>query len=197
MTIRGTTAFASGLAIALWAGWVAFPRVLYRSAAQPFQFSHKTHAGEKAGLTCDDCHSVAEDGHFAGIPKLEKGSACHAEPVGPSADEKLFVERYVKPSKEVPWLVYSRQPDNVWFSHATHVKLAKLTCEKCHGQHGKTEKLRAYEENRISGYSRDIWGTAIARIDFRPVERPGMKMDDCAHCHRQNGVLTSCLDCHK
>jgi hypothetical protein len=195
--LRGTAAFASGVAVAMWCGWVAFPGVLYRSTPQPFHFSHKTHAGEKAGMMCEDCHAVSDDGRFAGIPRLETCSSCHAEAIGGSADEKLFVEQYVKASREVGWLVYSRQPDNVSFSHATHVKVAKLECEKCHGQHGKTEKLRAYQENRVSGYSRDLWGPAIARISYPPVDRPGMKMDDCAHCHRQKDVLTSCLDCHK
>jgi hypothetical protein len=148
-------------------------------------------------MACEDCHSIGENGRFGGIPALDKCSTCHAEPVTQSAEEKLFVERYVKTSREIPWRVYSRQPDNVSFSHAIHVKLAKVACERCHGEHGKTDKLRAYEENRISGYSRDIWGSAMARISFRPVERPGMKMDDCAACHRDKGVTTSCVDCHK
>jgi menaquinone reductase, multiheme cytochrome c subunit len=197
VTIRGVTAFGSGLAFALWAGWVAFPRALYRSAAQPFQFSHKVHTGEKVGLTCDDCHSFGDDGRFAGIPRLDKCSACHSEPVSQSPDEKVFVEKYVKASREVPWLVYSRQPDNVFFSHATHVRIAKLACDKCHGGHGKSDKLRLYQENRISGYSRDIWGPSILRIGASAGGRAGMKMDDCTHCHRENGVLTGCLDCHK
>lgn len=197
MTLRGTVAFTAGLAVALWSGWVAFPKVLYKSSPQPFQFSHQTHAGDKAGMTCEDCHSLREDGRFAGIPVLDQCTSCHSEAMGESQAEKIFVEQYVKASREVPWHVYSRQPDNVWFSHATHVKTAKLTCEKCHGEHGKTETLRAYEENRISGYSRDIWGASMARVSFNPVGRPGMKMDDCAHCHGEKGVLTSCLDCHK
>ena len=38
-------------------------------------------------------------------------------------------------------------------------------------------------QDRISGYSRDVWR--------------GMKMDDCVACHRQQGLEHSCLDCHK
>jgi hypothetical protein len=115
--------------------------------------------------------------------------------MGETRDEKLFVDNHVTPNKEVPWLVYSRQPDNARFPHAPHITLAKIACEKCHGDHAATEKLRAYEENRISGYSRDIWGASIARL---PVAgRPAMKMSDCETCHAQKRVFTGCMDCHK
>jgi menaquinone reductase, multiheme cytochrome c subunit len=197
MRHTGAILFALGFSTALAAGWAGFPRLLYRTEAQPLQFSHKTHAGEKAGLACDDCHSITEAGHFTGIPKLEKCSTCHAEPLGKTLDEKKLVEQYVKPVREIDWLVYSRQPQNVRFPHAIHLKRAKLDCVKCHGEHGKTETLRVYEQNRISGYSRDIWGQSISRMSFRQSERPSMKMDDCLHCHDDRGVITSCRSCHK
>src|SRR5690349_17898482 len=133
MKFRGTAMFLLGFAATMWAGWFAFPRVLYSTGSQPLNFSHKVHAGEKVGMSCDDCHGIGEDGRFAGIPRVEKCAGCHAEPVTESADEQLLVTRYVKTEREVPWLVYSRQPDNVAFSHAIHVKLAKLKCEQCHG----------------------------------------------------------------
>jgi hypothetical protein len=197
MKHKGYILFALGFFAALAAGWAGFPRLLYRTEAQPLQFSHRTHAGEKAGLACDECHSVTEAGYFTGIPKLEKCSMCHAEPLGKTPDEKTLVNEYVTPGHEIPWLVYSRQPQNVRFPHAIHIKRAKLECAKCHGEHGKTETLRPYQENRISGYSRDIWGQSISRISTGPVERPSMKMDDCTHCHDDSGTVTSCRSCHK
>ena len=102
----------AGMAAALATGWYAFPRALYRSAPQPFQFSHRVHTGEQAGMKCEDCHTLRADGTFTGIPQLEKCSGCHSAPMGTTADEKLFVERYVNANREVPWMVYSRQPDN-------------------------------------------------------------------------------------
>jgi hypothetical protein len=197
MKHKGAILFTLGFTAALVAGWAGFPRILYRQQPQPLQFSHRTHAGEKAGLACDDCHSVTDAGYFTGIPKLEKCSTCHAEPLGQTPDEKKLVQEYVKPAQEIPWLVYSRQPQNVRFPHAIHLKSAKLDCVSCHGEHGKTETLRTYEENRISGYSRDIWGRSISRVSFRPPERPSMKMADCEHCHNDRGVVTSCRSCHK
>ena len=195
MKIRGPLFFLAGLAPALGAGWLAFPSLLYRRVEQPLSFSHRTHAGEKGGMACSDCHSIGADGRFAGIPRLEKCVGCHAQAVGTTSAEKLFVDEYVAKGKEVPWLVYSRQPENVYFPHADHVAKGKLGCETCHGPHGSTDRLRPFEVNRISGYSRDIWGPSIARVGRRSWE--GMKMTDCIRCHEGRNRSTSCLACHK
>jgi len=186
--------FVAGLAGSLALGWYAFPRALYRSEAQPLQFSHKVHTGDKGGMKCEDCHTIQADGSFTGIPELEKCAGCHSAQIGSSKEEKALVENYVTPNRALPWHIYSRQPDNAYFSHAFHVNLAKIACSECHHDQGKTDQLRPYVENRISGYSRDIWGASIARIS---TGRAGMKMTDCEHCHGQRGVKTGCLDCHK
>ncbi len=194
MSIRSGLAFFAGFGTMLAASWLVFPAVLYRSEPQPAQFSHRVHK-EKAGLACPDCHPFREDGSFAGIPRLETCAPCHAEPAGKTPEEKSFVERFVKPQREVPWRVYSRQPVNVWFSHARHVKVGAMKCDECHGGVGNSERLRDYRENRISGYSRDIWGPRMTRIGLRPGE--GMKMSDCEDCHRQRSVEAGCLGCHR
>jgi hypothetical protein len=181
----------------LAAGWIAFPKLLYRTETQPLRFSHKTHTGDKVGYKCGDCHTIGQDGRFSGIPKVASCAACHAAPLSTTAEEKLLIERYVTPNVEIPWLVYSRQPENVHFSHATHVNKGKLTCEQCHGKHGSSDQLRPYQENRISGYSRDIWGHSIARINLTTPQHPSMKMDDCTNCHAQHAVEASCMSCHK
>lgn len=195
MKSKGSILFLIGMAGALALGWYSFPRALYKKIDQPLQFSHKVHTGESAGMACTDCHSIGEDGRFSGIPKLEKCSMCHSAPLGSTSDEKILVEQYVTPNREIPWLVYSRQPDNTYFSHAPHVKLAELKCEQCHGQHGASEQLRQLEMNRLSGYSRDIWGQSISRMRTR--EDEGMKMDDCIRCHAKSGRVDGCIDCHK
>jgi hypothetical protein len=84
---------------------------------------------------------------------------------------------------------------NARFSHAIHVSRAKLACETCHGDHGRSQRLRDYEQNRISGYSRDIWGHNLARVGLAPGD--GMKMTDCESCHRDRGVAAGCLGCHQ
>jgi hypothetical protein len=181
MTRRALAFFSGGLALALAFGWLAFPRLLFARGEQPLRFSHQTHASETTGLGCADCHPVGEDGRFAGIPRIDNCAGCHAEPQGESAEEKRLVEEYVAPGREIPWLVYSRQPENVRFPHAVHVKRAGLACERCHGAHGASDVLPVHETNRVTGYSRDL-----------------TKMSDCESCHAQHfPERTACLACHK
>jgi menaquinone reductase, multiheme cytochrome c subunit len=192
---RNPIVFAFGVAVALFIGWVAFPRVLYSQKHQPLDFLHKTHA-EKSGLTdCAECHVIRKDGIFAGLPATEKCAGCHSERIGESKTEAILVDSYIKPAQETPWLVYSRQPANVWFSHAIHVKRAKLSCAECHSSYGEQDSVRMYQVNRISGYSRDLWGHSISRLRNRPHE--GMKMSDCEKCHRQRNLEVGCLGCHQ
>ncbi len=194
MTFRGTLLFAGGVLASLGLGWIAFPHAIYTSRQQPVEFSHKIHTGS-AGMQCEDCHALREDGSYVGIPPLEQCAGCHTEPTGQTAAEKNFIEKYVTPNREPPWLVNARQPENVWFSHTPHVRLAKLTCARCHGDQGTLDKPRVYQEDRISGYSRDIWGKPVANV--KGPTQTGMKMDDCIECHRAAGLEHSCLDCHK
>jgi len=141
--------FLLGLAASLVVGWGVFPKLLYSQKQQPFNFNHALHVGV-VNDGCESCHFFREDGSFSGVPKLEQCTGCHEEPQGESADEKTVVSGYVARGVEVPWLVYSRQPDCVFFSHAAHVKMAKMECAACHGPIGESEKLRVYEENRIT-----------------------------------------------
>jgi hypothetical protein len=193
---RGKIMFLAGLLLMLLAGWRGFPLILYQQSGQPVQFSHAVHR-DKAGSKCEDCHLFRDDGTFAGIPALDKCFGCHTQAMGSTAEEKRFIDTYVTPNREVPWRVYSRQPGNVYFSHVEHIRLARLKCEQCHGQQGNADKLRPYEQDRISGYSRDIWGHSMSRIGLRPGD--GRKMTDCESCHRARGAAEalSCLACHK
>jgi hypothetical protein len=187
--------FGFGLAVALFAGWIAFPRALYVQKHQPLDFLHKTHA-EKSGVAdCAECHIIRADGTFAGLPAMEKCAGCHSERIGDSKAEATLVDTYIKTGNETPWLVYSRQPANVWFSHAIHVKRAGLNCAECHSNYGDSDQVRVYQVNRISGYSRDIWGHSISRLRRAPHE--GMKMSDCEDCHRRRNVEAGCLGCHE
>lgn len=190
--IKSLFLVAAGFCVSLAAGWYGLPRILYVEKPQPFAFSHEAHTGEKAGMSCEDCHTFRETGAFSGIPKLESCVACHSEPAGETKAELEFIEKFVKPEREPQWQVYSRQPDNAWFPHAAHVQRGKLKCEQCHGEHGKTHVLPVYRENRITGYSEDVMGR---RAGLKRVG--GMRMDDCVACHRENKLSHSCLDCHR
>jgi menaquinone reductase, multiheme cytochrome c subunit len=192
---RNTFIFAFGVAVALVLGWVGFPRVLYVQRNQPLEFHHKMHA-DKSGVTqCGDCHALRDDGAFAGIPSTQNCAACHSEQMGTSKNEAILVNSYIKPGHETPWQTYAKQPANVWFSHAIHVKRAGLACAECHGSYGESDRVRIYQVNRISGYSRDIWGHSMSRLFRAPGD--GMKMSDCEDCHRKHNVEVGCLGCHE
>jgi hypothetical protein len=187
--------FAAGFAVSLCAGWISLPGLLYRTEIQPIRFNHQVHIGEKGNMGCADCHAFTPTGQFAGVPKVDGCATCHSEPLGTTAAERELVERYVKPNREPRWLVYARQPQNAYFSHAAHVTRAKLACERCHGQIGKSTALPLYQVNRITGYSRDVMGRPAGRWGLQ--RAGGMRMDDCVACHRERGLKHSCLDCHK
>lgn len=177
--------FIIGFTASLFIGWIVFPKLLYSKKQQPIDFNHEMHM-TLVENGCESCHFFREDGTYSGVPKLAQCIDCHKEVQGDTENEALFVEEYVSKGKEVPWLIYSRQPDCVFFSHAAHVKLAKMDCETCHGHIGQSTSLKPYEYNLISGYSRDI-------------------MNDCAACHLEETGRTSsvstekdgCFVCHK
>jgi hypothetical protein len=190
---RTSIAFGTGVLTALALGWIAFPRMLYTRQAQPLQFRHKTHAAKSGGSGCADCHSLQEDGTFGGVPRLATCAGCHAGPMGSTEAEAALVTRFVKPGIETPWLVYSRQPANVRFSHAIHTVRGGLACAQCHGETGTTDVVKVYQQDRISGYSREIGGTRFGALGGPH----GKRMSDCEDCHRERRVEVGCLGCHQ
>jgi len=206
-TANGTSGFIIlffliGFIGSLFIGWVIFPRLLYSQKDQPFVFNHARHLDE-VDDECNSCHFFRDDGSFSGIPTLSQCEECHDGLIGEDPNEITFVNDYLEPGIEVPWHVYARQPDCVFFSHAAHVKMGEMACDECHEPRNEMADMPVYEENRITGYSRDIWGRNIA--GFKQHTRDRMKMDDCAECHerlrpRQTSVQTgkdACFVCHK
>lgn len=203
----GTVFFFAGFVGALIIGWIIFPMVLYSSQQQPMNFNHALHLDPNIGIEgdteaemCQYCHEFREDGTFTGIPELARCMECHDDPessLGETEEENKFLTEYVANEKEIPWLVYSRQPDCVYFSHIAHVKMGEIECSTCHGPHGKSERLPLYKENRLTGYSINIWGKNISGYAKNTWDR--MKMDDCAECHSEKGheENNACFVCHK
>jgi hypothetical protein len=185
--------FVLGLVASMILGWIVFPKLLYSQKEQPFDFNHALHV-DMTG-TCDSCHFFRDDGTFSGVPKLAQCIDCHEEVQGGTKDEEIFVNEYVRNYREVPYLVYSEQPDCVYFSHSAHVLSGGMACETCHGPIGESTSSRVYEYNRITGYSRDIWGKSMLGLKKNTWDR--MKMDDCAECHRENGVKQNSAQTHK
>lgn len=187
-------AFAVGFMSHFFAGWVFLPTLLYSEIQQPIDFSHKLHVDEVG--ECEGCHYFREDGSFSGVPMLGNCLQCHEEQMGENPEEEKLIKEYVEPGKEIPWLIYARQPQCVFFSHAAHVKMAEMECSTCHGPVGDSDHVRPYQYNRLTLYSRDIWGWNIAGYKKHTWDR--MKMDDCAECHEEKrGSKGACFVCHK
>lgn len=193
--IRGKIMFFAGTVTMLVFGWIAFPYIIYKPVNQPVQFSHLAHTGDNVGLTCEDCHTFDSNGQFCGIPSTAKCATCHSQSMGVSEAEEYMVENYIKPGREIPWAIYSRQPENVFFSHATHVKRAGIDCQYCHFGHAYTRDLKPAHFSRISGYSLDVFGKNLFNVPS--TQSRGMRMDDCSDCHTKRGVNESCVSCHK
>lgn len=175
----GLKALALGFFLAAVGGWLAWPNVVMSSKAQPINFSHVAH-GEGAGLSCDSCHTFREDGSFSGIPKLEKCEECHASQQGSDPEEAKLIAQYIQPKKEIPWISYAFQPGCVFFSHAAHVKMAKLACTQCHEDMSKSKSSPPARILLLSGYS----------------ERT-MSMETCEECHVKKHRSNACFVCHK
>lgn len=117
--------------------------VAHYKPEQPINFNHKTHAG-KLAINCQYCHSSAEKSKHAGIPSASVCMNCHKAisegPITGTAEIAKIYEAtgwdgkaFTGPEKPIHWVKVHNLPDHVAFSHATHVGVAKLECQKCHG----------------------------------------------------------------
>jgi len=172
----GAFPFFLGMIVMLVIGWAWFPKVLFSEKLQPIRFSHAMHV-EDGGMECEDCHYLRDDGSYAGIPLTEACAECHADVMGEDPEEEKFVNEYVNNEKEVEWLVYQYQPDNVFFSHAAH---KDTKCTTCHPDIGGMDAPPIYYENKLTGYSKQT-----------------MKMWRCEECHAENGGDNPCYKCHR
>ncbi|MBW2171724.1 MAG: cytochrome c3 family protein, partial [Deltaproteobacteria bacterium] len=141
-------AFAVGFGAHFFPGWILFPQLLYGKKIQPIDFNHKLHVEEMG--ECEGCHYFRDDGSFAGVPKLASCVECHEEQLGNHPEEAKLIKEYVEPGKEIPWLIYSRQPQCVFFSHAAHVTIGEMECVTCHGPVGDSTDLKPYQYNRLT-----------------------------------------------
>jgi mono/diheme cytochrome c family protein len=117
---------------------------------QPIKFNHTIHAGkaDKGNLqiNCVYCHSSAEKSKHAGIPSANVCMNCH-QAIGESQRNPWSTEEiqkiysytgwdgkaYTGTPKAIEWVKVHNLPDHVAFSHATHVSVGKIECQKCHG----------------------------------------------------------------
>lgn len=181
-----------------------------------------SYAGFPTNYVCGDCHYIDPEEAIEaiveeGIDPTDTDAILEAEldvieDALVSGDEenleaeRIYVVKYLIQGKEVPWLNYQFQPDNVYFSHKAHEELTiedmaemkkeladvvdpavfegehpDYNCNLCHLKDiDKMDNPPAFERNILSGYSKMT-----------------MKMWKCERCHALKGQSNACYTCHK
>lgn len=119
--------------------------VAHYKPEQPIAFNHTLHAG-KLAINCQYCHSSAEKSKHAGIPSANVCMNCHkaissGTNTGTTEIAKIYAAvgwdptamKYTGKEEPIKWVKVHNLPDHVAFSHATHVAVGKIECQKCHG----------------------------------------------------------------
>jgi hypothetical protein len=148
----------AGLLVVALFSWGSLRLWAAPDVTQPIQFSHKTHVEQN--LPCTSCHARAKKDAVAGRPPTALCLRCHSG--GDGTGEIKKVQAYKK-GEEIPWRRVWRLPAHVFFSHRTHVVVAKVPCQTCHGPMETLE---------------------------RPPARPlrTLSMDQCIACHEKAAV---------
>jgi Cytochrome c7 and related cytochrome c/Class III cytochrome C family len=137
---------------------------------QPIAYDHRLHV-VKLELACDTCHETSTAGEAAGLPPLSTCGTCHQEANGPSPEEKKVVEA-VRVGRELPWVRLYELPRHVYFTHRRHVAVARIACERCHGEMRQQARPP-------------------------PAALVALSMNDCLECHRERGASRECAACHR
>ena len=137
---------------------------------QPVAYNHALHV-KKLELACDVCHEGSRSGEVAGLPAIETCAACHQEANGTSTAEAAVVAA-VREGREIQWARIYALERHVYFTHRRHVAVARIACERCHGDMG-----------------------AQARPPAAPLV--AVTMDGCLECHRERGASHDCDACHR
>ncbi len=136
---------------------------------QPMALSHQRHM--QADMKCVTCHPGSEEQAQAQFPTVADCMDCHHKARGTEPDEPK-VRWYAEHKLEIPWVRVDRLPGHVYFSHAAHVTLAKMSCESCHQGIGQRTQ-------------------PLSLPDVHPT------MEECMRCHRERGASNECRTCHK
>jgi cytochrome c553 len=130
---------------------------------QPIKFSHKVHVGQN-GTQCIYCHFNAEQSKSAGIPPASVCMNCHIIVREGSRSGKCEINKIFKAidnNKPIEWVKVHNLPDYVFFSHAQHVMVGKIVCEKCHGNVAQMDQIKQVHD---------------------------LSMGWCVNCHRETKV---------
>lgn len=144
---------------------------------QPIAFSHKIHAGQNK-IACMYCHFAADKGRHAGIPPTSLCMNCHSQIKKDSPEVKKIADALEK-KKNVEWIKVHQFPDFAYFNHSQHVRVGKVSCQKCHGPVETMERVRQHETLNMG------WCISCHRdAEIAPPKDHKSKAGgDCARCH--------------
>jgi hypothetical protein len=111
---------------------------------QPIKFSHAVHAGQNK-INCLYCHSSAEYSKTAGIPSANVCLNCHTlvrEGTRSGRFEINKIHNAIDKQIPIQWVKIHNLPDHVFFSHAQHVSVGKISCQKCHGPVEQMDRMK-------------------------------------------------------
>lgn len=188
MRLRGGLGLVLVILLA-WAGWalLAEPAV-----QQPLEFPHKAHLElREQKLECTSCHERAAKGAAAGRPSTKKCVSCHASAKTKSAEEKKL-DALAADGREIPWQRVWRLPSHVFFSHRTHVALAEIKCQHCHGPMETLTRPPARALKTLT--MNDCIGCHEQWRWPREARGPGSEKADAVAARR---VSTDCNACHR
>ena len=160
----------------------------FAPAAQPIDFPHSLHAGER-GIDCQYCHQGSSNGYQAGVPSVTDCAQCHQGLTGEGTNgpimdrpgvQKLMgktdkedpsksIAGYVQNRQDIKWFKYYDMPEHVKFAHKAHIN-AGFECAECHGDVANMEKI---------------------------VMKQKPTMGWCVSCHRKNEAPSDCTTCHR
>lgn len=163
--LRSVIEIAGFVALALGVAWAWVLVLPPAAASQPVEFNHARHRP----IACATCHPGVVNGARAGLPTGTFCAKCHA--TAPAAVGDDAWARLVE-APPAPWVLLTRLPDHVRFSHERHAGSGRLECASCHG---------------------DV-GTRTAPAPRNPVR---LDMDTCLTCHQRENVTEDCAACHR
>lgn len=147
--------------------WISYP--FGSSVRQPIDFNHQLHV-EEVGVECLECHPYFQMSRSSGLPNEETCIQCHEEPVGESREE-MKLSAILQSGEGLMFRKLLVMPEHVNYSHRTHIVVAELACEKCHGQIAATTLPP---------------GRPLIQVD----------MEYCMDCHEKYAVTNDCIACH-
>ena len=165
--------------------WGAFGFSVEPAVRQPVEFPHKTHV--ELNLDCTSCHERAEKDAVAGRPPTALCLTCHSggEPKG----EEKKIQAFGENGGEIPWRRLWRLPSHVFFSHRTHVAVAKVKCQTCHGPMETLDRPPAGPLKKLA--MRDCIGCHQAW------QFPAERAAEPARVPVARRVSTDCTICHR